>query len=124
MILDVSYSLSMSDFRDNKYFDLFANNDYFKILNSNHIGDIALRGRFKGSVINTNYILITSKSKNSFEEFVIFLEQLSQVKICNNCYTSLNLDIEYDSQCNYDLDKKTIRLLNKLELPLNISCYN
>jgi hypothetical protein len=106
-------------------FNRIIDNDNFDVINYHKKGDIGKRGKYTGKPYDSDWILFSLSEKNTFDNISIFLEMFLELGINSNesIDGDLYIAIKHDTQCNFELDKKTLRLIAKSNLSLSFSCY-
>lgn len=88
-----------------------------KVVRKQNIGDIVDYGRYKGTKAVERYIIISGE----IDEILDFTKHLNYN--VGNCEMSLDLNVEFTEQCNFELSMSQLKKISLLNLDLSISCY-
>ena len=90
------------------------------MVNSSKIGEVVRKGRQRGQVANTNMIHL----EGSFDEILEYLIKINnQILVQQLEYLDLNLNVEFVSQCNFEITTAQIYALANLNIPISLSCF-
>ena len=112
---------------------LFVRSSGLKLTNINEKGDIGKIGRFKnkkipfGSAeIDISDIYIQNKLKN-IDQFdlilVVLSDNLPKINAAGVTDIYLDINLEYEDQCNWELKREQIKKLAEIDINLSISCF-
>jgi hypothetical protein len=94
----------------------------YRFVDKNEKGEIAKTGRYKNCPIP--YGSATIRDEQNQENVLGFLEK-SKNKLLNMGVESINLqlNVAYETQCNFELNADLLMCIAKLSIPLSVSCY-
>ncbi len=92
--------------------DKFIKNNYNK-------GDEIIYGRHKGAISKEYLIMI----EGNIDEIIDILSSVKENIDHNDIEFNFSLIIAYDSQCNFEIAQIQMKNFCKLDIPLEISCY-
>jgi len=98
--------------------------------NKIEVGAILSKGRYKGepSSYGNGELCLQDECKNLEDYGLLWIAETLQKHIeIFRSYGAKNIDLVigvfYEGQCNFVLEPKAIKLIGKLGIPLQVSCY-
>ena len=94
----------------------------YRFLEKNERGEIAKAGRYKGLPFPYGSCIIRDVSN---QEAILDILEKYQTKLLGNGVESivLQLNVAYESQCNFELNENFLARIARLSVPLSISCF-
>ena len=95
----------------------------------NEVGDIGVKGAFKGKPIPYGYALLQPPAEIDDAEKIYWLAEKMEDKIdivrdCGADDIYFYIGYFYEDQCNCELTTKELKAISSLEIPFAFSCYD
>jgi hypothetical protein len=97
----------------------------------NEVGEIGDYGRYKNKAMPYGSAEICKTEKESSQDngtidyvIDILTRYIDVFRLCHAENIVLHMDVEYDSQCNFELSSDLLAQIANLKIPLTVSCYS